>query len=132
MLERYPYVSHLIFNAGGATFTGINWPLAVKQVLTEPLEAVTSPAFYLQSQGDVSMDGLGWTWQTNLFSHFVIVRPVLHLSTPDLILCAVPRTGISSRLRLSSSCHMDLIFGSSRRVFLRHGRLSTPQHSTRV
>lgn len=38
------------------------------------MNAITAPAFYLQHQGELSIDGLGWVWQSNLFSHYVLVR----------------------------------------------------------
>jgi 3-keto steroid reductase len=72
-LPSYPYVSHLIMNAGIACFTGIDWICATKQVLTEPMVAFTMPVFNLQSSGDMSLDGLGYVWQSNVFGHYALV-----------------------------------------------------------
>ncbi|KAF8556265.1 NAD(P)-binding protein [Imleria badia] len=72
--QNYPYVSHLICNAGLACFTRIVWPLAFQQFLTDWISAVTSPRFFLQSVGDTSPDGLGWVWQCNVFGHYALFR----------------------------------------------------------
>ncbi|KAF8632001.1 hypothetical protein AX17_004946 [Amanita inopinata Kibby_2008] len=74
MAAKYPYVSHFIFNAGLASFSRMHWPTAIKQVLLDPMNAVTQPAFYLQHTGELSIDGLGWVWQCNFFGHFVLFR----------------------------------------------------------
>ncbi|KAG2151816.1 NAD(P)-binding protein [Suillus cothurnatus] len=62
----YPYVSHLICNAGVAPFVSINWFLAIKQLATDWVDAVTAPIYYTQEVGQVSQDGLGWVWQCNV------------------------------------------------------------------
>lgn len=70
---RYPYISHLICNAGVASFSGIEWPAALKQLAKEPINAVTAPLYYRQHQGEISADGLGWVWQCNVFGHYCLV-----------------------------------------------------------
>ncbi|KAJ7047854.1 hypothetical protein C8F04DRAFT_1060294 [Mycena alexandri] len=72
--NRYPHISHLICNAGVASFKHIDWPACLKQVATNFLSAITGPEFYVQSVGEVSVDGLGWIWQSNLFGHYVLFR----------------------------------------------------------
>ncbi|KAI9575036.1 NAD(P)-binding protein [Boletus coccyginus] len=72
--QNYPYVSHLICNAGLACFTRIVWPLAFQQLLTNWISAVTTPRFFLQRVGDMSQDGLGWVWQCNMFGHYALFR----------------------------------------------------------
>ncbi|KAF9224356.1 NAD(P)-binding protein [Gyrodon lividus] len=72
--QTYPYVSHLICNAGVACFAQIDWLLAVWYLLTDWVSAVTTPRYYIQSTGDVSQDGLGWVWQCNVFGHYVLFR----------------------------------------------------------
>ncbi|PFH50347.1 hypothetical protein AMATHDRAFT_145345 [Amanita thiersii Skay4041] len=84
VVDKYPYISHLIFNAGLASFSRIHWPTAIWQVLTSPMNSVTAPAFYLQHTGELSVDGLGWVWQCNFFGHFILFKS-LHkklLSSP--------------------------------------------------
>lgn len=70
---RYPYVSHLIFNAGVAPFRGLNWPLAIYEICTNLVNAITKPVYYLQDVGKFSPDGLGLVWQSNVFGHYVLV-----------------------------------------------------------
>lgn len=71
---RYPYVTDLICNAGFASFSGINWLSFIAQLATEPIAALTTPKFYRENQGELSVDGLGWVWQCNVFAHYCIVR----------------------------------------------------------
>ncbi|KAF7331832.1 hypothetical protein MKEN_00063300 [Mycena kentingensis (nom. inval.)] len=71
---RHPYISHLIFNAGAANWTGIIWSIAIRQLCTDFLGAFIRPLFGRQSQGDMSEDGLGLTFQANLFGHYAMFR----------------------------------------------------------
>lgn len=76
-LYRYPYISRLICNAGVASFSAIDWAACFKQLLKEPMNALTAPTFYIQHQGEISIDNLGWVWQCNLFGHYVLVSSFL-------------------------------------------------------
>ncbi|CAE6465303.1 unnamed protein product [Rhizoctonia solani] len=71
---EFPYITHLILNAGIGDFVGINWPLAIWEICTRFKTAVTAPGFKIQGTGKMSEDGLGWVWQCNVFGHFVLVR----------------------------------------------------------
>lgn len=53
----------------------MDWAKAAWQLCTSPLLAMTAPTFYSQHQGELSVDGLGWVWQCNVFSHFCLVCP---------------------------------------------------------
>lgn len=77
--NSFPYLTHLILNAGGGPFVSLNWPLAVFSILTRWVRATTYPTFLNEERGRVSDDGLGWTWQTNLFSHYLLARSLLPL-----------------------------------------------------
>ncbi|CAL1702097.1 unnamed protein product [Somion occarium] len=72
--RKYPYISHLICNAGCGTFNGINWPKAIHQVLSHPIVGVTVTEFKKQLNGRTSGDGLGFVWQCNIFAHYVLFR----------------------------------------------------------
>lgn len=80
---RYPYVSHLICNAGCGAFNGINWPVAIKQCLTHPLVGVTVTEYKRQIPGRMSDDGLGYIWQCNVFSHYALVSS--HITLPSFV-----------------------------------------------
>ncbi|KAJ7229150.1 3-keto sterol reductase [Mycena pura] len=72
--KQYSHISHIICNAGVADFSHIDWLLCIKQLAMGFLSAITRPQFYVQNVGQVSVDGLGYVWQTNLFGHYVLVR----------------------------------------------------------
>ncbi|XP_006459766.1 hypothetical protein AGABI2DRAFT_202140 [Agaricus bisporus var. bisporus H97] len=72
--RQYPYITDLICNAGFASFVSIDWPSCIMQLITQPLTAVTAPCYYLQNQGEVSADGLGWVWQCNMFGHYSLYK----------------------------------------------------------
>jgi 3-keto steroid reductase len=71
---RYPYVSHLICNAGVASFTGVDYSVCLKQFCISPVAAVSTPEYYIQRRGELSVDGFGWVWQCNVFGHYALVR----------------------------------------------------------
>ncbi|EMD32750.1 hypothetical protein CERSUDRAFT_77130 [Gelatoporia subvermispora B] len=73
--ERYLYVSHLICNAGVAAFSHIGWGKFFKQLATKPMHTVEHPCYNIQTKGTRSKDGLGWTWQCNVFGHYVLLAP---------------------------------------------------------
>ena len=71
-------VSHLVCNAGVAPFLGISWTLLLQQLWRDMLELnvlglVTNPQYNVQRREVVSDDGLGWTWQCNVFGHYILV-----------------------------------------------------------
>ncbi|TRM68592.1 hypothetical protein BD626DRAFT_482223 [Schizophyllum amplum] len=73
--ERYPYISHLILNAGVASFRSIDYLAVARQLFTRgPLDVVTHPDFNIENVGETSADGLGWVWQCNVFGHYVLAR----------------------------------------------------------
>ncbi|KAJ7122915.1 3-keto sterol reductase [Mycena epipterygia] len=74
MSKKYSYITHMVFNAGVANFTHIDWATCLGQLASNFLNAITRPEFYVQSVGELSEDGLGWIWQSNLFGHYVLFR----------------------------------------------------------
>lgn len=85
-IARYEYISHFICNAGTARFTGMDYIRAAKQILLEDfIGGVTNPVYKLQRVGDVSEDGLGYIWQSNLFGHYILVRPPCRNTDHSLI-----------------------------------------------
>jgi len=79
MREKMPYISHLVCNAGVASFKSINWVGCISQLIRDPVNAVARPDYYVQYVGEVSPDNLGWVWQSNVFSHFVLFRELQDL-----------------------------------------------------
>ncbi|KAI0253127.1 hypothetical protein BJV78DRAFT_1123519 [Lactifluus subvellereus] len=77
--RTYPYVSHLVCNAGVAPFLNISWPLLLQQVWRDLLNLdlfrlVTAPDYNIQRRAMMSDDGLGWVWQCNVFGHYILCR----------------------------------------------------------
>ncbi|KAG8745779.1 hypothetical protein FRC10_007041 [Ceratobasidium sp. 414] len=72
--QRFPYITHMVLNAGVGSFIGIDWPVAIYELCTGFKTAVTAPGFKIQGSGEMSDDGLGWVWQCNVFGHYVLVR----------------------------------------------------------
>lgn len=84
--SSYPYISHLIFNAGVSSFSHIDWWLAFKQIMSGPIMAVSAPRYNVANIGERSADGLGWIWQCNVFAHYTLVSPTSRIATPSRIL----------------------------------------------
>lgn len=72
--ERVPYLTHLILNAGGAAWLGVDWLHATWEIFTNLHKAVTLPSYKLQRVGDLSPDGYGWVWQINAGGHYVFTK----------------------------------------------------------
>ena len=118
---RYPYVSHVVWNAGVANFTGYDWPLAIKQLCTEFVTAVTRPLFKLQLKGQKSDDGFGLIMQSNVLGHYFLVSFPHVLATVDFLsICMVslvppPRATSRSLLfphLIFCTCYLDVIVRS--------------------
>ncbi|EJD54015.1 NAD(P)-binding protein [Auricularia subglabra TFB-10046 SS5] len=85
--EQYPYITHLILNAGMASFTGVNWPVLVTQVARQGYHALYRPRFKLQDESPLTSDGLGAVWTANVLSSYILstrLRPLLRAAPyPD-------------------------------------------------
>jgi 3-keto steroid reductase len=47
--------------------------LCLKQLFSNPVMAITAPMYNKQLAGEISIDGLGWVWQCNVFGHYALV-----------------------------------------------------------
>jgi hypothetical protein len=45
-----------------------------------PLGVMTDPTYNVQRRGVMSDDGLGWTWQCNVFGHYILVRTSVYFT----------------------------------------------------
>lgn len=75
----YPYVSHIVNNAGTGSFVGIHIWKGLRELFRNPIRAVTAPNYKIENRGEISEDGLGWVWQCNVFGHYVIYKSILPL-----------------------------------------------------
>lgn len=102
MARYYPYVSHLICNAGVATYKHLDIGIFLMQCLESPLKAVQYPAFNVQKAGVTSGDGLGFVWQCNVFGHYVLFRTI----QPLLTACSTP-SGLNMPARVLWTSSVD-------------------------
>jgi len=77
--RRYPYITHVINNAGTGSFLGVHLWKALRELVKDPVRAVTAPNYKIEVKGELSNDGLGLVWQCNVFSHYVIYKSILPL-----------------------------------------------------
>ncbi|KAG8932244.1 hypothetical protein FRC01_014885 [Tulasnella sp. 417] len=72
--KKYPYVSHLVLNAGLMAYKGLDWGVVVKQLLTDFHGLVSAPEFKLQHVGETSEEGFGYVWMCNVFGHYIMTK----------------------------------------------------------
>lgn len=76
--SHYKHIDYFFMNAGYGTFTGMNFVTVAQQLLREGiLPTFTQPRFKMQSTGDVSKDGMGAVFQTNVFGHWVMLQELV-------------------------------------------------------
>ena len=66
-------IDWLIFNAGVAEVTSLNWYGVTRQILTDPILFCTVPNYLIERVGSMSEDGIGYIFQANVFGHYYIV-----------------------------------------------------------
>lgn len=76
---RYDRLDYYFANSAFGVFDGIDWLQAVKEILINPLDAVTAPTYKLQQVGVKSQDGLGAVFQANVFGPWYIINKILPL-----------------------------------------------------
>ncbi|KAI9603255.1 hypothetical protein H4Q26_002573 [Puccinia striiformis f. sp. tritici PST-130] len=90
--HRYGYLTHLLLNAGGGPFIGIDWLALIKAFLSDFLNALTYPDYLIQSnEVKETVDKVPETWQLNVLSHYILARESLPLLAkgkrePDVLL----------------------------------------------
>ena len=73
--SRYPYLNHLVSNAGTASFAAIDWFKLVVRMILHPIVTLTVVTYIIQRIGEMSDDGFGYIWQCNVFGPYLFVRP---------------------------------------------------------
>ncbi|KAG8904402.1 hypothetical protein FRB99_001824 [Tulasnella sp. 403] len=144
--KRYPYITHLVLNAGIISYKGMDWSIAILQLLTDYKGALTAPAYKLQHIGETNEEGLGWTWLCNVFGHYIITRELEDLlrrspSQPARILWVSSLEGRpdcfdlddwqctkSSRSYEGSKYQMDLLAMSSNLLLAAKPQETNPRH----
>ncbi|KAM5539663.1 hypothetical protein V8D89_006772 [Ganoderma adspersum] len=72
--QKYEYISHLILNAGTATYSHLDTPIQLRDMLCRPIFASTHPRSNVQKAGVLSEDNLGYVWQCNFFGQYSVYR----------------------------------------------------------
>ncbi|KAM5530912.1 hypothetical protein V8D89_015444, partial [Ganoderma adspersum] len=103
--DKYEYISHLIFNAGTATYSHLDVFGFIMDLLRFPIHAVHHPRRNMQVNGVLSKDNLGFAWQCNTFGHYVLYR-----SLQDLLLAYTNFTKRSARVLWMSSLDSEPVF----------------------
>ncbi|KAF6237714.1 hypothetical protein HO173_003915 [Letharia columbiana] len=104
LLGNLPRLDTIICNAGYGAFTGIDWPIAIKETLTDFVTSLTYPSFKLSATGETTAaqtgsreldikagnspndePPLGQVFTSNVFGHYLLshqLTPLLSAS-PD-------------------------------------------------
>lgn len=104
LLGNLPRLDTIICNAGYGGFTGIDWPIAIKETLTDFFTSLTYPSYKLSTTGETTpaqtgsrdSDGigrksqeheplLGQVFTSNVFGHYLLSHQLIPLlsASPD-------------------------------------------------
>lgn len=72
-------IHYLFLNAALGVCSGINWFEAIKEMISNPLNAVTDPHYKVQKEGLMSNDNMGLIFQANVFGPFYLMKKILPL-----------------------------------------------------
>ena len=72
-------IHYLFINAAQGVYKGIDWVAATREVLRNPLNAVTHPTYKIQRVGVKSQDGMGLVFQANVFGPYYFIHKLLPL-----------------------------------------------------
>ncbi|SCU87149.1 LAFA_0E05028g1_1 [Lachancea sp. 'fantastica'] len=75
--KQYEEIHYFFVNAAQGVYQGIDWMGAVKEVLKNPIDAVTNPTYKMQRIGVKSADGLGLVFQANVFGPYYLIQKLL-------------------------------------------------------
>ncbi|CCK71277.1 3-keto-steroid reductase KNAG_0G02190 [Huiozyma naganishii CBS 8797] len=75
--KNYKAINYFFVNAAQGVYDGIDWVGAVKEVCTNPIDAVTFPSYKIQRVGVKSKDDMGLVFQANVFGPFYLLRKLL-------------------------------------------------------
>ncbi|CEP63239.1 3-keto-steroid reductase LALA0_S07e05622g [Lachancea lanzarotensis] len=75
--KQYKEIHYFFVNAAQGVYEGIDWIGAVKEVVRNPIDAVTNPTYKLQRIGVKSADGLGLVFQANVFGPYYLIQKLI-------------------------------------------------------
>jgi 3-keto steroid reductase len=71
--SRERVIDWLIFNAGIAEVTSLNWFIIAEQLVVDPILLFTVPRYLTERVGSMTDDGIGLVFQANVFGHYYMV-----------------------------------------------------------
>ncbi|KAF9779562.1 3-keto sterol reductase [Thelephora terrestris] len=74
MRTKYPYLNHLVLNAGAASFVAIDWFKLIVPFILHPIISLTVVSYIIQAIGERTHDGFGYIWQCNVFGPYLFYR----------------------------------------------------------
>ncbi|CAL9738275.1 3-keto-steroid reductase Erg27p [Monosporozyma servazzii] len=75
--NNYQEINYLYVNAAQGVYDGIDWFGAVREVVVNPLKAVTYPTYKIQRVGIKSKDEMGLVFQANVFGPYFLIQKLL-------------------------------------------------------
>ncbi|PRT53062.1 3-keto-steroid reductase [Wickerhamiella sorbophila] len=93
--KRYTSIEYMFFNSSHSQMTGIDKWQAAKDFVTEPIRAFTVGTFKIQGKATKTADGMGSSFQANVFAPWFLVQEILPVLKPGAKLIWIS-TSISS------------------------------------
>lgn len=93
--KRYTKLDYVFFNSSHSQMGGIDYWQAAKDFFTEPIRAFTVGTFKLQGKARKTADGMGGSFQANVFAPWFLVQEILPVLKPGAKLIWIS-TSISS------------------------------------
>lgn len=87
--KQHKKIDYLFINAAQGVYDGIDWVQATRDVICNPIQAVTNPTYKLQRTGVKSKDGMGLVFQANVFGPYYFIekiKPLLERSEDPRII----------------------------------------------
>ncbi|KAL6945797.1 3-keto-steroid reductase [Hanseniaspora uvarum] len=86
--KKFNRIDYFFVNAAQGVYAGIDWIGATKEILANPVDAVTNPHYKIQKVGIKSNDGMGLVFQVNVFAPYYLIhklKPLLQKGNCKLI-----------------------------------------------
>ncbi|CCD27002.1 uncharacterized protein NDAI_0J01100 [Naumovozyma dairenensis CBS 421] len=75
--QTFDHIDYFFINAAQGVCGGIDWFGAIKELILNPVKAVTDPSYKLQEIGLKSKDGMGLIFQVNVFGPYYLMKQLL-------------------------------------------------------
>lgn len=79
LTKNYSKIDYLFLNSVQTCYAGVDWGMAIRDILKDPLKSVTDGMFKIQKSGLKSDDGMGLLFQGNVFGPYYLVHKIKSL-----------------------------------------------------